>query len=120
MIAVATILQVLAGMVLIESRCFGWSKVPFACGHAPSPDVLKAWWPIYAVALYVYAFKLSDWQFAGADGAAGADASISRRLRPALIVLRIDALAADRRQSLEFDAVQPGHRGALNLSGALN
>jgi hypothetical protein len=56
-------MQVVAGALLIECALFTWTKVPFACGHAPSPDVLKAWWPAYTLAMYLFAFKLSDWQF---------------------------------------------------------
>ena len=119
MIAMAIILQVLTGLVLIEVTLFGWMKAPFASGHAPSPEVLKAKWPIYTVAMYVYAFKLSDWQFLALTSQPVLTVYLATAAT-ALIVLRVVRWRQTKRQSLEFDPPGLDTLERLNLSGALN
>lgn len=119
MIAIATLLQVLTGLVLIEIALFGWTKAPFASGHAPSPEVLKAKWPIYTVAMYVYAFKLSDWQFLALTSQSVLTTYLAIGAT-ALVVLRLVRWRKTRRQSLEFDPPSLDTIERLNLSGALH
>ena len=119
MIATATLLQVLTGLVLIDVLLFRWTKAPFASAHAPSPDVLKAKWPIYTVAMYVYAFKLSDWQFVALASQRMLTVYLACAVA-ALIVLRLMRWQLTRRQSLEFDPPLFDTVERLNLSGALN
>ena len=72
-VVTAAVLQALAGWMLVEIVLLGWTKVPFACAHAPSPDVLKSWWPVYIVAMYVYAFQAVGLAVRGPDLVARAD-----------------------------------------------
>jgi len=118
-VATTASLQVLAGVVLIDIALVGWIKVPFACGHAPSPEVLKAKWPIYAVAMYVYAFKLSDWQFLALTSRRALTTYLAAAAT-AMIVLRVIRRRRTKQQSLEFDAPTFDTVERLNLSGALN
>ncbi len=112
-------LQLLAGVVLIEAVLFGWNKVPFACAHAPSPDVLKAWWPMYTLAMYLYAFKQATWQIHALQSrrTLAYYAAIVVTVAVVLHVVRTQKL---RRQSLEFDVVPSHTVERLNLSEALN
>jgi hypothetical protein len=119
MITTATVLQVLTGLVLIDVTLFGWVKAPFASGHEPSPDVLKAKWPIYTVAMYVYAFKLSDWQFLALTSQPVLTFYLATA-GTALVVLRLVRWRQTKRQSLEFDPPAMDTVERLNLSGALN
>jgi hypothetical protein len=112
-------LQLLSGVMLIEAALLGWSKVPFACEHVPSTDSLKVWWLAYAIALYNYAFTLSDWQ-AAALGSTFAMTSYVLVCTLAIIIFRVVRYRQWRSQSLEFDAVYPHAVERLNLSGALN
>jgi hypothetical protein len=112
-------LQVLSGTVLIEAVLLRWSKIPFASEHIPSTDSLKVWWLAYAIALYNYAFKLSDWQ-AAALVSTFAMTSYLVACALAVIIIRVIRWRQWRGQSLEFDAVYPHAVERLNLSGALN
>jgi len=118
-VLISVALQMVAGVVLVECVLFGWTKVPFACGHAPSADLLKSWWPAYALALYVFAFQLSDWQVA-ATTSSRALAWYLGIAAVLIIVVRILRYRKLRTQVLEFDAVQQHSMERLNLSGALN
>ena len=109
----------LAGLVLIEVVLIRWTKMPFACEHIPSPDVFKAGWLLYAIALYVYAFQLSDWQ-AAALRSPFAMVSYLSACAVAIVVVRVVRRRQWRGQALEFDAVYPHAVERLNLSGALN
>ncbi len=117
---VATIvtLQLMAGWLLAELALFRWAQVPFACVHAPSPDVLKAWWPAYLLATYLYAFKIADWQFAALTSRPALVAYVAVG---ATVILTIRVLRWRRRrhQTLEFDAPPTGSVERLNLSDAL-
>ncbi len=115
----ATLLQLLAGVVLIECLLLHWTKIPFACGHAPSPDVLKAWWPLYLFTLYMYAFKQSDWQFA----ALRSPRVLTMYVASGLVVIVVVRLLRHRKirgRALEFDVVPSHSVERLNLSEALN
>jgi hypothetical protein len=113
------LLQMLAGVLLAECLLFRWTKVPFACAHAPSPDVLKAWWPLYAFAMYLFAFKLADWQFAALHSprAGLAYVAVLLMMIAGIRVLRHREL---RHKQLEFDLVENGAVARLDLSGALH
>ncbi len=113
------VLQLLAGIVLIECALFRWSKVPFACGHAPSPDVLKAWWPLYTMAMYLYAFKISDWQVVSLRSPTTMAWYVASCLT-AIVIIRVLRHQKLRHQALEFDAVQGHTIDRLNLSEALH
>jgi hypothetical protein len=115
----AALLQLLAGVLLIECVLANWTKIPFACGHAPSPDVLKAWWPAYLLTLYLYAFKLSDWQVV----ALRSTTALAWYVALTLTVIGIVRLVRQRKtrsRTLEFDAAYGHTLERLNLSGALN
>jgi hypothetical protein len=118
-VVVSVALQVVSGIVLIDCLLVGWSKVPFACGHAPSSDALKSWLGLYAIAMYVFAFKLSDWQIAATTSTqalawyVGGAAVVVTGVR----ILRYRKL---RSQVIEFDVVPPQTMQELNLSGARN
>jgi hypothetical protein len=117
-VALLVALQLLAGVLLIELMLLRWRKVPFACAHAPSPDVLKAWWPAYALALYLYAFKLSDWQFASLHS----KEALFTYVTTCLGIIGVTRLLRSRdlkRQELEFDLTPVGTE-RLNLSEASN
>lgn len=111
-------LQMLAGVMLAELLLFRWRKVPFACAHAPSPDVLKSWWPLWAFAMYLYAFELADWQFAALQSSR-ALVSYVLTCGGLIAVVRLLRYRELRRQHLEFDLVPQGTE-RLNLSEALN
>jgi len=115
----AATMQLLTGVVLIELALVSWTKVPFASEHVPSTDTLKALWLGYAIAMYVYAFQLSDWQFA----ALSSRRAISWYLAAgavAIVTARIMRRQKWRGQSLEFDASEPHAVERLNLSEAVN
>ncbi len=80
---------------------------------------MKSSWGIYAVGMYVFAFKLSDWQVA----ATASSRALVWYLTGAAVVIvavRILRYRKLRTQALEFDAVQRQTLEQLNLSGALN
>lgn len=112
-------LQLLAGWMLIEIVLTHWSKLPFACAHAPSPDVLKAWWPVYGTAIYLYAFRLSDWQFAALSSSRALAAYVGLLLA-VITIVRVLRHRWFRHQSLEFDAPRGYTTERLNLSEAVN
>lgn len=112
-------LQLLAGVFLIECVLVKWSTVPFACGHTPSPDVLKAYWPAYLLALYLFAFTLSDWQFSALQSTASLAAYLVS-LVLGIISIRLVRRRLLRGQVVEFDAAQLHAVERLNLSEALN
>lgn len=118
-VALVVLLQMLAGVALAEGLLFRWTKVPFACAHAPSPDVLKAWFPLYAITMYVYAFKVSDWQFA-AIGSARALVSYVVVSLFLIAGIRLLRRRESRHKQLQFDLAENGSVECLNLSGALN
>jgi hypothetical protein len=118
-VVISVALQIISGIVLIECLLVGWSKVPFACGHTPSSDTLKSWFGVYAIGMYVFAFKLSDWHVAAITSSrvliwylCGA-ALVATGVR----ILRYRKL---RSQALEFDVVIQHTMQELNLSGARN
>lgn len=117
---VATIvaLQLMAGWVLAEVALFRWAQVPFACVHAPSPDLLKAWWPAYLLATYLYAFKVADWQFAALTSRPALAAYVATA-GTAIIAVRVLRWRGRRHQTLEFDAPPAASVERLNLSDAL-
>ena len=116
--ALVLVLQMLAAVMLIELTLLKWRKVPFACAHAPSPDLLKAWWPLYAFAMYIYAFKFSDWQFAALSSRTALISYVVVCLG-VIGVVRLLRYRDLRHRRLEFDLAAQGAE-RLNLSEALN
>ncbi len=117
-VALVVLLQMLAGVLLSECLLFRWAKVPFACAHVPSPNVLKAWWPLYAVAMYLYAFKLSDWQFAALQS----NLALLSYVTACVVTIGVMRLVRRRdvhRRELDFEATHDSVE-RLNLSEALN
>jgi hypothetical protein len=117
--AIVVGLQMLSALMLIEVLLLRWRKVPFACAHAPSPDFLKAWWPAYGLAMYVYAFKLADWQFT-ATTSTPALAWYAGTCVAVIVAVRLLRHHDFRRHQLEFDLAASGSLDRLNLSEALN
>jgi hypothetical protein len=115
----ATALHLLAGLMFIECVLVGWTKVPFACAHAPSAGALKVWGALYGIAMYLYAFRLSDWQFA----ALRSDRALLSYLAFVAIVIAIVRLVRHRQlriRALEFDVVANQTTQRLDLSEALH
>jgi hypothetical protein len=113
------LMQIVAGVVLIECVLLAWAKVPFACGHAPSPDMLKAWWPAYLLAMYLYAFKQSHWQFAALGSARVMGVYLATAFA-VVVLIRLIRRRKLRHQALEFDAAPVTTVEQLKLSEALN
>jgi hypothetical protein len=111
-------LQMLSALMLIEVLLLRWRKVPFACAHAPSPDLLKAWWPVYGFAMYWFAFGLADWQFA-ATRSTSAFAWYAGTCLTVIVSVRVMRRRNLRRHQLEFDLAASGSLDRLNLSEAL-
>ena len=118
-VVTAAVLQGLAGWMLVEIVLLTWSKVPFACAHSPSPDVLKSWWPVYIMAMYVYAFQLSDWQVAALTSSRALIWYLAT-VAAVIAVVRVMRYRRLRHQALEFDALPSHSVERLNLSEALN
>jgi hypothetical protein len=115
----ASALQALAGVMFVECMLFHWTKVPFACGHSPSPDVLKSWWPVYLMAMYVFAFRLASWQLAALSSPRALAWYVTVMLT-VIVVVRVLRYRKLRSQSLQFEPA-PNHTvERLNLSEALN
>jgi hypothetical protein len=117
--AIVVGLQMLSALMLIEVLLLRWRKVPFACAHAPSSDLLKAWWPVYGVAMYWFAFGLADWQFA-ATRSTPAFAWYAGACLAVIGAVRVVRHRNLRRHQLEFDLAASGSLDRLNLSEALN
>jgi hypothetical protein len=117
--AIVVGLQMLSALMLIELLLLRWRTVPFACAHAPSPDLLKAWWPVYGFAMYWFAFGLADWQFAATTSIA-ALAWYAGMCLAIIITVRVMRRRNFRRHQLEFDVAPGGSLDRLNLSEALN
>ncbi|HXG87038.1 MAG TPA: hypothetical protein VNJ02_01785 [Vicinamibacterales bacterium] len=115
----ATALQMLAGLMLIECVLAAWTKVPFACGHLPSPDVFKALWPIYGIALLIFAFLLSDWQVAALTSVTALGSYLAFCLT-VILTVRTWRWRTRKNQSIPFDVVAGHAVEQLKLSGALN
>jgi hypothetical protein len=111
-------LQMLSALMLIEVLLLRWRKIPFACPHAPSPDLLKAWWPAYGFAMYWFAFELADWQFAAANSTVTL-ASYAGSCAAVIVIVRVLRHRDFRRHQLEFDLAASGSLDRLNLSEAL-
>jgi hypothetical protein len=109
-------LQALGGLALIEVALIRWTKVPFACEHLASPDVFKAGWLLYAIALYNYAFQLSDWQAAALRSTVAMTSYLGVCVL-AIAIARVVRRRQWRGEALEFDAVYPHAVERLNLSG---
>jgi len=112
-------LQMLSALMLIEALLLRWRKVPFACAQAPSPEVLKAWWPAYGFAMYWFGFGLADWQFA-ATSSNHALAWYAGTCLAVIVAVRLVRHRDFRRHQLEFDLAPSGSLDRLNLSEALN
>ena len=112
-------MQALAGALLIECALFSWTKVPFACGHAPSPDALKAWWPVYTIAMYLFAFRVSDWQHVALDSTQVMNGYVATMIG-GMIALRLMRHRRLHQHTLEFDAGEASTVEQLKLSEALN
>jgi hypothetical protein len=112
-------LQMLSALMLIEALLLHWRKVPFACAHAPSPDFLKAWWPVYGFAMYWFAFGLAEWQFA-ATTSNRALAWYAATCVAVIVTVRLLRQRDFRQQQLEFDLAASGSLDRLNLSEALH
>lgn len=117
--AIVVALQMLAALGLVEVLLLHWRKVPFACAHTPSPPSVKAWWPVYGVAMYLFAFKLADWQLAAA-ASAGALAWYAGTCLAVIATVRLLRHRDFRRHQLEFDLASSHSLDRLNLSEALN
>jgi hypothetical protein len=115
----AAALHLLAGLLCIECALHGWTKVPFACAHAPSAAVLKAWGVLYAIAMYLYAFRLSDWQLL-ALRSNGAFIAFAAFVTAVVLTLRIVRHRRVQASPIEFDFVPPQTTQRLDLSEALN
>lgn len=111
-------LQLLAGYAFTEVVLIAWTKVPFACEHTPSPDVLKSTWPLYALALYGYAFRLSDWQAAALSSHVALSTYLATMIF-AIAAARLIRRARLRRRAVEFDVTTGTGVDVLKLSGAL-
>ena len=60
--ASAAIFDIASGLLLVETVLFYWSKIPFACASVPGPESLKSRWPLFLLALNLYAYQLDDFQ----------------------------------------------------------
>ncbi|HUE86306.1 MAG TPA: hypothetical protein VMO26_09535 [Vicinamibacterales bacterium] len=112
-------LQMLSALMLIEALLLRWRKVPFACAHAPSPDFLKAWWPVYGVAMYWFAFGFAEWQLA-ATRSTRAAVWYTGTCLAIIAAVRLLRHRDFHRHQLEFDLAPGGSLDRLNLSEALN
>lgn len=117
-LAVASFVLV-SGIALIESALWGWAHVPFACAHVPSSETMRWRWPLYIVALNLYAFRLADFQQIALQSAPGTAIYLVSAVVAAL-GLRIARQYRLRRQPLQFDVVSGERVEALNLSEAVN
>ena len=90
-----------AAIVLLEALLLGYAKVPFACTYVPSEN-LKALAPIYLLA-----FLLGAFSFAGMQGAALASPAAASRLLVFLAVgfvaVRLRARARPRTNPVDFN-----------------
>ena len=118
-LALAVALQTIAALAFIEWLLLRWTKVPFACAHSPSPEVFKAWWPIWIIGMYLYAFKLAQWQFAALSSTAALTAYVSVGVLT-IAGIRLVRYRERRHTHVEFDAGEDGSVERLNLSEALN
>lgn len=60
----------LGGALLLEAVLYGWTLVPFACGHAIGQETLKSRWLWYLVPLNVFAFRGAAAQVSALESAA--------------------------------------------------
>jgi hypothetical protein len=111
--------QLFSGIVLIECALWGWAQVPFACAHAPSSETVRWRWPLYVVALNLYAFRLADLQHVALRSAYGT-AMYLVLAAVAVIGLRIARRRRLYRQPIQFEVVPADRFETLNLSEAVN
>jgi len=108
-----------AGWLLVACAVYGCTKVPFACAHMPATETMKSRWPVLVVALYLYAFKLADLQFAAMPSVTRtvADVAILSMAGGAVTLL---GWRTARRSTLQFDVGPEDSAATLSLSEALH
>ncbi len=118
-LTIATVLafDIAAGVLLLEAVLYGWTLVPFACGHAIDQETLKSRWLWYMVPLNVFAFRGASAQVAALESASGGMTYLAI-VAIAAVGIRIARIKRARRETVPFDAPFDERLQVLNLSEA--
>jgi hypothetical protein len=108
-----------SGWLLVACAVYGCTKLPCACAHMPATETMKSRWPVLVVALYLYAFKLADLQFAAMPSVKRTAAYVAI-LSIAGGAVTLLGWRAAKRSTLQFDVEPEGSAATLSLSEALH
>jgi hypothetical protein len=117
-IVVLALLNLSAGVLLIECVVRGWTKIPFTCAHAPAEGTIKFRWLLLLLALYVFAFRGADLEEA-ALGSWWGTASFVAGCCVAAAIVRLMSTERRRPVHVPFDVEANNGFATLDLSEAL-
>ena len=112
------VLDLAAGLLVMEICLLRWTKVPFATAHEPATDTLKSRWAGYLLFLLIFAKGGAALQFAIVQSTA-VTARAAALMLIAIVVVRLARGRHADRVSPAFDP-PPDAIQALNLSEAAN
>jgi hypothetical protein len=106
------------GGLLVEASLYGWTKVPFACGHAAVPDTIQTKVPLFLGLLVAYAGVLGRLQYLAQLSTWASVAFVGLGI---VVVIRIRRaiLGSMASMPLQFDADEGDALQELGLSGAM-
>ena len=107
------------GALLVEASLHGWTKVPFASGHAAVPDTIKIKVPLFLGSLLAYAGALGRLQYL-AQLSPWASVAFVGLGTVAVIRIRRAILGSVANVPLQFDVDEGNRPQVLSLSGALH
>jgi hypothetical protein len=116
-IVALVILQAAAGLLLVESVLYGWTKVPFASAHAADPETVRSGWVVGIVTMALFSFAGAAVQSVVLSSPAGIAWYVAAHASIAAAVY-LARRRAEKVMDLQFD-VEPSESVALNLSEAL-
>jgi hypothetical protein len=112
------VLDLAAGLLVMEISLLRWTKIPFATAHEPATDTLKSRWAGYLLFLLIFAKGGAALQFAIVQSTA-VTARAAALMTIAIVVVRLARGRHADRVSPAFDP-PPDAIQALNLSEAAN
>jgi hypothetical protein len=114
----SAVLDLAAGLAVMEVALLGWSTIPLATPHEPAPETLKSRWMWYLLLLLVFAKGGAALQFEAVRSTTLTGGYVAAAAAT-IVAIRIWRRRWGTRRSPTFEAA-PQQIESLNLSEALN
>jgi hypothetical protein len=100
------LLDLAAGLILVEVAVSGWARLPCASLHAADTSTVRSKWPLQVLTLYLFAFRGADVEMLALSRWGGVSMTVAV-LGGVIVALRIRARTRQERLLLDADTDGP-------------